>query len=238
MSRKTKRQKKKSTDSKKPVSALMKHLHEMNVPYASIVSILTIIGVILGTISFFWQSYNSYVQHRDEQFIGVWTNPSEGCIDCDLGNDPERPIILTLRVKDGKISGVMDASAWLNNYREEKQKNEKKKKYKNKEEKFLGEAANIAMSMMHKYLSVNGKLTRFSSTIEIGDLVEGKWTLFGYGKIKLEDNVLRLEMTGKHFLGIPDTANLYRTENDDGGACKNVEPDAPWICNDPRDFIP
>jgi hypothetical protein len=45
-------------------------------------------------------------------------------------------------------------------------------------------------------------------------------------------------MLGEHFLGIPDTANLYRTLNDNGSACKKVETNAPWICNDPKDFIP
>ena len=86
--------------------------------------------------------------------------------------------------------------------------------------------------MLDTGLIVEGKLNLMGGKLYIFDYNMGKRVPYGVGKITMEEELMELEMIGDHFLGIPDHANLYKTYDKQGNACKNAQDDAPWICLD------
>lgn len=232
-----KKAKEKGTSQSKAKGALAQpitYLHSSHPTLSAILTLFGIISAIYACFLFVSQKFENHINLRDGQFVGTWTNPSEGCIDCDLGNDAARPITLNLKVKDGELSGVLDASGWIKVAREEKEIKERKKRNvkKTRDEKIL----EGAMDMTFQFLSVGGDINGDHATLSISDMVGGEWKLFGKATLTVTgESQLRLEMKRPHFEGLPDNANLYRTLNDSGKACKKVDKISPWICNDPSE---
>lgn len=190
----------------------------LNNTYGTIASILTIIGAVIGAIFYIAEQYDIWKTTRDQQYSGIWTNPTEGCVGCEFDNDETRPIILDLRVSNGAISGVLNASGWLDALEETKINNDLSKRQNFREFK----------KVLFQYLNVTGQLGFYGGKIEIFNIVGGKLHSLGKGKIYM-DGALRLKMEEPHFIGIPNNAELYRSE-EDGVPCKTIDPKNPSLC--------
>lgn len=68
--------------------------------------------------------------------------------------------------------------------------------------------------------------------MDIWDYKDGKPVLYGKATLKKEEETLHLKMIGKHFLAIPSYAEMYRTYDNEGNVCKEVQDNAPWICKE------
>jgi hypothetical protein len=219
-----------------PKITFVKRLHRSLTNHSALISsVASLITIIAGIGAFYLYSLQSYThlsQTRDQDFIGIWTNPTEGCIGCSFNNDPDRPIILNLDVKDGQIGGILDASGWLNKGGEASEsKDNKHITFKTEKEKVISQAVEMAIGMANKYLNVEGTLTFRGGQIVIWDYVGGEKTIMGRGTLEMEnEGYIRLKMEGDHFLGIPDTAELYKSYDDDGKPCKEVDPEEGWRC--------
>lgn len=200
---------------------------------ASLIAVLAGLGAF--TI-YAYENYDQYVDKRDKQYIGIWTNPSEGCIDCIFKNDPEKPIIIDLHVKNGFVSGVLDASGWLDQYYEEQGLKDDYEKGKSiagiPPEELADKTKRIAQKFIHGYLNIDGRFKFNKGHINIWDFIEGKPVLYAKAEISLAGHMLHFKRVGEGFPGIPQTAEMFKTVNDNGKACKKVASDAPWICID------
>lgn len=205
-----------------------------NVILSVFASLLVIVATLAGFGSGALEKYKEHYNERDNKFVGIWTNPSEGCIGCSFDNDQERPIILKLEVVNGQIIGEMDASGWLSEYRKErdlKTRRIPKRKPTQKERKQNDKAIiRMVLDSLHKNLLVEGDLIFNQGNITITDFYEGKRVLFGKAKLSMQDNFMKMEMVGKHFLGIPDKAHLYKVYNNQGSPCTRVNEETPWLC--------
>ncbi|MBX2834487.1 MAG: hypothetical protein KTR28_05910 [Micavibrio sp.] len=187
----------------------------------SIASLIGIIAALVGCIFYASNHYRQHIIKRDALFTGIWTNPSEGCINCELHNDPNRPIILSLKAENGILVGTLDASEWLakDNYNQLKQ-----------DERIY----QLAQRTIHGFLNVQGRLSGNKGEIVVWDFIDGKENLYAHANLNLIDGVLYMETIGDHFLAIPDKSELFKTINEDGKSCDKVVRNSPLICFEDR----
>lgn len=194
--------------------SIIKFLETYNSAFSSLASLVAIFAGLGAFVIYASNSHRTFVKERDQKFIGSWANLTEGCLDCSFENDPKHPIVLTLDVTEGKVSGTIDASGWLDQV-EKPELPEKKITEDEIKEKTVIE---MAKRNILQFIMVTGDLSFNHGTIELWDYVDGKRTTYGKAKISVKGGVMKWQIKRGHFIGFPLRAEMYQVKLDEEAA--------------------